>query len=87
MHAYYRGTDLAGSRQLKSTTTDEDDDQALYALSTSNVVSTVLGGFGGCGLIPNTLLNLQSGGRGMTSGVSRNTRVRGIDVRGVMGMD
>jgi len=33
-------------------------------------VSCLFGGFGGCGLIPNTLLNLQSGGRGTLSGLS-----------------
>eukprot|EP00802_Teleaulax_amphioxeia_P010287 Tamp_10313.p1 GENE.Tamp_10313~~Tamp_10313.p1 ORF type:complete len:530 (-),score=53.03 Tamp_10313:467-1990(-) len=56
--------------QLESATTTAEDDQSLYALSSSNLVSCLFGGFGGCGLIPNTLLNLQSGGRGTLSGLS-----------------
>lgn len=47
-----------------------DNSKALYALSGANVLSACLGGFGGCGLIPNTLLNLKSGGRTATSGLA-----------------
>ena len=56
--------------ELKRDIPDGQDEQALCALSFGNTASVLLGGFGGCGLIPNTLLNLQSGGRGAVSGLS-----------------
>ena len=37
------------------------------ALSLGNAVSAATGGFGGCGLVPQTVLNLQSGGAGAAS--------------------
>eukprot|EP00978_Attheya_sp_CCMP212_P001744 scaffold3577_cov60-Attheya_sp.AAC.1 len=55
-------------------TTDETTDDAdavknksLMAMSAGNALSALFGGFGGCGLIPQTFLNLQSGGTGVTS--------------------
>lgn len=40
---------------------------SVLALSLGNAVSAVTGGFGGCGLVPQTVLNLQSGGAGSAS--------------------
>ena len=40
---------------------------SVLALSLGNAVSAVTGGFGGCGLVPQTVLNLQSGGAGVAS--------------------
>ena len=40
---------------------------SVLALSLGNAVSAVTGGFGGCGLVPQTVLNLQSGGAGASS--------------------
>lgn len=37
------------------------------SLALGSTVSALFGGFGGCGLIPQTLLNIQSGGRGTVS--------------------
>mmetsp|Transcript_10603 Transcript_10603/g.16188 ORF Transcript_10603/g.16188 Transcript_10603/m.16188 type:complete len:463 (-) Transcript_10603:26-1414(-) len=44
-----------------------DKDKTCRALAFGNFASCFMGGFGGSGLIPNTLLNLQSGGRGKIS--------------------
>ena len=40
---------------------------SVLALSLGNAVSAATGGFGGCGLVPQTVLNLQSGGAGTAS--------------------
>jgi len=40
---------------------------SVLALSLGNAVSAATGGFGGCGLVPQTVLNLQSGGAGAAS--------------------
>lgn len=40
---------------------------SVLALSLGNAVSAVTGGFGGCGLVPQTVLNLQSSGAGSAS--------------------
>ena len=37
---------------------------SVFALAVGNGASALLGGFGGCGLIPQTVLNLNSGGGG-----------------------
>ena len=42
-------------------------DKSVIALSAGNMVSSLLGGFGGCGLIPQTVLNMKSGGGGPLS--------------------
>jgi len=47
-----------------------DPDRACIANAGGNLASAALGGFGGCGLIPQTVLNLQSGGRGVLSSVA-----------------
>ena len=39
----------------------------VFSLALGNAVSAVIGGFGGCGLVPQTVLNLQSGGAGAAS--------------------
>jgi len=56
--------------ELKTDIADGQNERALCALSFGNTVSALFGGFGGCGLIPNTLLNLQSGGRRWVSGLA-----------------
>jgi len=45
------------------------NNRLLAGLAAGNVASAALGGFGGCGLIPQTLLNAQSGGRGALSAI------------------
>jgi len=42
-------------------------DRGVTGLAVGNAVSALFGGFGGCGLIPNTVLNGKSGGSGRTS--------------------
>jgi len=42
-------------------------DKSVIALSVGSMVSSLLGGFGGCGLIPQTVLNMKSGGGGPLS--------------------
>lgn len=42
-------------------------DRSIAAMAGGNALSALLGGFGGCGLIPQTVLNAQSGGRGRLS--------------------
>jgi SulP family sulfate permease len=44
--------------------------RSVLAMSFGNFVSAFLGGFGGCGLIPQTVLNLKSGGGGPFSSIS-----------------
>lgn len=40
-----------------------EDDRILFGQSLGTAASSLMGGFGGCGLIPQTLLNCQAGGR------------------------
>mmetsp|Transcript_6665 Transcript_6665/g.17367 ORF Transcript_6665/g.17367 Transcript_6665/m.17367 type:complete len:235 (-) Transcript_6665:83-787(-) len=40
-----------------------DPDASIAAMAGGNAISAALGGFGGCGLIPQTLLNSQAGGQ------------------------
>jgi sulfate permease, SulP family len=42
-------------------------DKSCQAMALGNAASALFGGFGGCGLIPQTLLNISSGGTGVTS--------------------
>ena len=44
--------------------------RSVLAMSGGNILSALLGGFGGCGLIPQTVLNLKSGGGGPFSSIS-----------------
>ena len=44
--------------------------RSVLAMSAGNLLSASLGGFGGCGLIPQTVLNLKSGGGGPLSSIS-----------------
>lgn len=44
--------------------------RSVIAMSTGNLISAFLGGFGGCGLIPQTVLNIKSGGGGKFSSIS-----------------
>lgn len=58
---------------IRSQTAQGDSDVAsksVMAMAVGNGLSSMLGGFGGCGLIPQTVLNLKSGGGGpLSSGV------------------
>lgn len=47
-----------------------DPDRASVGLGLGNIASALIGGFGGCGLIPNTMLNGVSGGYGYASSYS-----------------
>lgn len=49
---------------------EDRPDRSIIGLGLGNLVSSLFGGFGGCGLIPNTLLNGSSGGEGYASGFS-----------------
>ena len=46
------------------------NNQLLGGLAAGNAASALLGGFGGSGLIPQTLLNMQCGGHGRLSSIS-----------------
>ena len=46
------------------------EDKSVMSMAIGNGLSAIFGGFGGCGVIPLTLLNLQSGGRGVASVVA-----------------
>lgn len=48
----------------------DDPDRGAIGLGIGNIVSALTGGFGGCGLIPNTMLNGGSGGFGYISSYS-----------------
>lgn len=48
----------------------DDADRASVGLGVGNIASALIGGFGGCGLIPNTMLNGASGGFGYISSYS-----------------
>merc|ERR1712176_154628 len=41
--------------------------ETILSLAAGNGLSVLLGGFGGCGLVPQTILNLNSGGGGVIS--------------------
>ena len=47
--------------------------RSVIALSVGNILSSLFGGFGGCGLIPQTVLNIKSGGGGPYSSASYAT--------------
>eukprot|EP01038_Epipyxis_sp_PR26KG_P006314 gene6314-8694_t len=62
---------LSDTIRSKSEIYEEDDpDRTVIGLGVGNIISAVFGGFGGCGLIPNTLLNGSNGGLGYASGFS-----------------
>lgn len=44
--------------------------RVMVGLGVGNIASAFLGGFGGCGVIPNTQLNSRSGGRGLASSIA-----------------
>lgn len=44
--------------------------RAMIGLGVGNIASAFLGGFGGCGVIPNTQLNSRSGGIGLASSIA-----------------
>jgi len=47
---------------------EDNPDRSCVGLGLGTSISSLFGGFGGCGLIPNTLLNGKSGGEGYASG-------------------
>ena len=57
--------DMTGEKQNDNVPT-----RSVLAMSVGNTISALLGGFGGCGLIPQTVLNLKSGGGGPFSSIS-----------------
>jgi len=46
---------------------EDDPNRLILGLGLGNALSALFGGIGGCGLIPNTLLNGRSGGEGYAS--------------------
>jgi len=55
---------------VRSQTAGNGEDVAsksVMAMAVGNFLSSILGGFGGCGLIPQTVLNMKSGGGGPLS--------------------
>jgi len=59
--------DAVGTTDETTNDADAVKNKSLMAMSAGNALSALFGGFGGCGLIPQTFLNLQSGGTGVTS--------------------
>jgi SulP family sulfate permease len=47
-----------------------DPNQLMVGLGVGNAASSMIGGIGGCGLIPNTILNSSTGGKGPLSAIS-----------------
>lgn len=60
--------DMTGSKDTKATY--DVPKRSVLAMSSGNLLSAFLGGFGGCGLIPQTVLNIKSGGGGPFSSIS-----------------
>lgn len=59
-----------GGSAQSSEEESKSNNRMLAGLSTGTFAAGLFGGFGGCGLIPQTLLNMQSGGRGRLSSLS-----------------
>jgi sulfate permease, SulP family len=53
--------------EATGTTVPGSLDKSCRGMAIGNAVSALFGGFGGCGLIPQTLINISSGGRGLAS--------------------
>ena len=51
--------------------------RSVVGMAWGKVASALLGGFGGCGLIPQTVLNVKSGGRGRPPRVKEQAGWRG----------
>lgn len=47
-----------------------DPNRLTVGLGVGNIVASLFGGFGGCGLIPNSVLNAKSGGMGYASSLA-----------------
>ena len=68
--------EISGNNFVKAA--DEEDaanyvphgNRAMKGLGVGNFISALLGGFGGCGVIPNTQLNARSGGVGLSSSIA-----------------
>src|SRR5690554_6352264 len=50
-------------------------DQECIAQGTGNIMSGLFGGTGGCGMIGQTVININAGGRGRLSGDRKSTRL------------
>eukprot|EP00978_Attheya_sp_CCMP212_P037966 scaffold183646_cov57-Attheya_sp.AAC.1 len=55
---------------MDTSSSNSDANVVCLGLGVGNVLSASLGGFGGCGLLPQTILSTQSGGRTALSGLS-----------------
>ncbi|RYH32060.1 SulP family inorganic anion transporter [archaeon] len=58
------------AQRIKPDQSKDNSDRAMVGLGVGSLLSALIGGFGGCGLIPNTLLNIGSGGRGNLSSLT-----------------
>jgi sulfate permease, SulP family len=60
------------SETLTGTTANQNKgtDRSIIGLGFGNLIAACFGGFGGCGLIPHTILNIKSGGRTWLSSFS-----------------
>ncbi len=61
---------IGDDRTIQEAKNDDVPTRSVIAMSIGNIISSLLGGFGGCGLIPQTVLNLKSGGKGHFSSIS-----------------
>lgn len=57
-------------RKKGSTPLEVDPNRLSIGLGVGNAAAALFGGFGGCGLIPNSILNVKSGGEGYASSLS-----------------
>lgn len=64
---------LYGNEDECVITTYDVPTRSVLAMSAGNTLSALLGGFGGCGLIPQTVLNIKSGGGGKYSSLAYAT--------------
>lgn len=62
--------DMIGDGTTMQAKEDDVPTRSVIAMSIGNMISSLLGGFGGCGLIPQTVLNVKSGGKGHLSSIS-----------------
>ncbi len=62
--------DMIGDDTTMQAKNDDVPSRSVIAMSIGNIISSLLGGFGGCGLIPQTVLNVKSGGKGHFSSIS-----------------
>lgn len=66
---HYDGNKL-DYRQLRLISVAQDNNQAIIGVGIGNFMAAMFGGFGGCPLLPKTILNIVTGGRGAISTAS-----------------